>query len=185
MQRFLNILIFALATSAHAEKFGSTQPNSPTTPAAPAKSDECKVVAQGEASVYGLNSNVKGDASNQQLASMCGRKPCRLDVNAMTAAMLNVRYGTEVQVTHARTGKTITVKVNDCGPHVAGRAIDLTPAAGRAVGIGHQTGKVIVKVCPKKDGKMPKWEWASKRECGSRTLPLTTESGQKSGRRTK
>lgn len=54
----------------------------------------------------------------------------------MTAAHLTLRFGTWVRVTHARTGRSVVVKVNDRGPfNGKGRIIDLSRAAAHALGI--------------------------------------------------
>jgi rare lipoprotein A len=52
----------------------------------------------------------------------------------MTAAHKSLPFGTLVKVTHRRTGKSVVVRINDRGPFVRGRVIDLTPAAARAIG---------------------------------------------------
>jgi rare lipoprotein A len=56
-----------------------------------------------------------------------------LDCKAMTAAHKTLPFGTMVRVTLA-DGRSITVKINDRGPFVKGRIIDLTPGAARALG---------------------------------------------------
>ncbi|WP_414656851.1 septal ring lytic transglycosylase RlpA family protein [Deinococcus sp. VB343] len=54
----------------------------------------------------------------------------------MTAAHLSLPFGTWVQVTHQRTGRSVTVKINDRGPfNGGGRIIDLSTAAAQALGI--------------------------------------------------
>jgi rare lipoprotein A len=52
----------------------------------------------------------------------------------MTAAHRSLPFGTMVRVTHRRSGKSVVVRINDRGPFVRGRVIDLTPAAARALG---------------------------------------------------
>ena len=54
--------------------------------------------------------------------------------NAMTAAHKSLPFGTEVQVTDQRTGKSVTVTINDRGPFVKGRIIDLSKAAATELG---------------------------------------------------
>jgi rare lipoprotein A len=53
----------------------------------------------------------------------------RFDNNAMTAAHKTLPFGTEVNVTNLNNGKSITVRINDRGPFVKGRIIDLSRAA--------------------------------------------------------
>jgi rare lipoprotein A len=54
--------------------------------------------------------------------------------NAMTAAHKTLPFGTEVQVTDQRTGKSVTVTINDRGPFHKGRIIDLSKAAATELG---------------------------------------------------
>jgi rare lipoprotein A len=55
--------------------------------------------------------------------------------NAMTAAHKTLPFGTRVRVTHARTGRSVDVTINDRGPFVRGRVIDLSRAAAGALGM--------------------------------------------------
>jgi rare lipoprotein A len=52
----------------------------------------------------------------------------------MTAAHKTLPFGTLVRVTHQSSGRSVIVRINDRGPFVAGRVIDVTPAAARALG---------------------------------------------------
>jgi rare lipoprotein A len=58
----------------------------------------------------------------------------RTDANGMTAAHKTLPFGTLVRVTHQRSGRSVIVRINDRGPFVPGRVIDVTPAAARALG---------------------------------------------------
>jgi rare lipoprotein A len=63
----------------------------------------------------------------------------RVNCAAMTAAHRTLPFGTTVKVCHH---SCVVVRINDRGPFVRGRNIDLTPAAARAIGlddIGHVT----------------------------------------------
>ena len=53
---------------------------------------------------------------------------------ALTAAHRSLPFGTMVRVTNERNGRSVVVRINDRGPFVRGRVIDLTPAAARALG---------------------------------------------------
>jgi rare lipoprotein A len=55
--------------------------------------------------------------------------------HAFTAAHRTLPFGTKVRVTHSKSGKSVVVTITDRGPFVRGRIIDLTPAAGRLLGI--------------------------------------------------
>jgi len=52
----------------------------------------------------------------------------------LTAAHRTLPFGTRVLVTNQRTGRSVVVRINDRGPFVRGRIIDLTPAGAHALG---------------------------------------------------
>ena len=72
----------------------------------------------------------------------CGSRTAngeRVNCSAMTAAHRRLPFGARVRVCHSGC---VTVRINDRGPWVRGRDIDLTPAAARAIGLdgtGHVT----------------------------------------------
>jgi rare lipoprotein A len=64
----------------------------------------------------------------------------------LTAAHRSLPFGTMVKVTNKSTGRSVIVRINDRGPFVHGRVIDLTPAAARAIGfsgLAHVTLSVV------------------------------------------
>jgi rare lipoprotein A len=58
----------------------------------------------------------------------------RAHPGGLTAAHKSLPFGTRVRVVNKRNGKSIVVRINDRGPFVRGRIIDLTPAGARALG---------------------------------------------------
>src|SRR5664280_495700 len=54
--------------------------------------------------------------------------------SALTAAHRTLPFGTIVEVTNIRSGRSVIVRINDRGPFIPGRVIDLTPAGARAIG---------------------------------------------------
>ena len=56
-----------------------------------------------------------------------------MDGGALTAAHRTLPCGTRVRVTNKSNGQSVTVTINDRGPFVNGRVIDLTPAAANAI----------------------------------------------------
>ena len=101
----------------------------PTTPAATVK---------GLASWYGDAHHGRRTASGEPF-----------DQEALTAAHPTLPFGTVVRVTNLRNGKTVDVRVNDRGPVIAGRIIDLSRAAARAIGsIGRGIVPVRLDVVP-------------------------------------
>ncbi|CAO4153266.1 septal ring lytic transglycosylase RlpA family protein [Methylorubrum aminovorans] len=60
----------------------------------------------------------------------------RFDQDALTAAHRTLRFGTRVRVTNAATGRSVVVRINDRGPFIAVRSIDLARGAARVIGCG-------------------------------------------------
>jgi rare lipoprotein A len=87
----------------------------------------------GMASFYGNESGSK-TASGQ-----------RFNQNAMTCAHRSLPFGTKLKVTHR--GQSVVVTVNDRGPFVHGRVLDLSTAAARAIGLASAgVGRVVAEV---------------------------------------
>ena len=61
----------------------------------------------------------------------------------MTAAHKTLPFGTRVRVMHLGNGRSVDVRINDRGPYVAGRIIDLSKAAAGKIGM---TGQGIARV---------------------------------------
>jgi|SRR6478672_7777518 len=61
----------------------------------------------------------------------------------LTAAHPTLPFGTKLRVTNAVTGRSVTVRVNDRGPYVYGRVVDVTHSAAQALGM---VGSGIAKV---------------------------------------
>jgi rare lipoprotein A len=87
----------------------------------------------GVASFYGNESGSK-TASGQ-----------RFNQNAMTAAHRSLPFGTKLRVTHR--GQSVVVTINDRGPFIRGRVLDLSTGAARAIGLtGAGIGRVTAEV---------------------------------------
>ena len=67
-----------------------------------------------------------------------------MNPNAYTAAHKTLPFGTRVRVTNAANGKSVVVVIRDRGPFVAGRCLDLTPAAFGAIA-SLSSGVITVK----------------------------------------
>ncbi len=91
-------------------------------------------VFSGMASFYGNESGSK-TASGQ-----------RFNQEAMTAAHRSLPFGTKLRVTHG--GRSVVVTINDRGPFIRGRVLDLSTGAARAIGltsagVGRVTAEVV------------------------------------------
>jgi len=90
---------------------------------------------QGKASWYGRLFHGRKTASGE-----------KFDMNAMTAAHRTLPLASWVRVTNESNHKTVVVKINDRGPYVRGRVIDLSYAAAAALGMrGVGTQKVKIE----------------------------------------
>jgi rare lipoprotein A len=94
---------------------------------------------RGIASVYSTDSGVS-------TASGAG-----LDPGALTAAHRSLPFGSKVKVTNPGNGRSVVAIINDRGPFVPGRVIDLTPASARALGV---SGLASVTVEVETEGRL-------------------------------
>ncbi len=72
----------------------------------------------------------------------------RMNPNADNAASRTLPLGTTAQVTNVETGQSAKVTIQDRGPYVKGRIIDLSPATAREIGLDRQDGLAKVVVTP-------------------------------------
>ena len=71
----------------------------------------------------------------------------KFDANELTAAHPTLPFGTRLRVTNVATGRSVTVRVNDRGPYVAGRVVDVSYSAANALGmVGSGVAKVKLDV---------------------------------------
>jgi rare lipoprotein A len=72
----------------------------------------------------------------------------RMNPNADNAASRTLPLGTTAKVTNLETGQSADVTIQDRGPYVKGRIIDLSPATAREIGLDPQDGITTVVVAP-------------------------------------
>jgi len=82
-----------------------------------------QVAQSGMASYYGTESGSRTASG------------ARMNPSAMTAAHRSLPFGTKVRVTNKRNGRSVVVTINDRGPFVRGRIIDLSTAAAGVIGM--------------------------------------------------
>jgi rare lipoprotein A len=80
--------------------------------------------ARGMASYYGYDGSGSRTATGE-----------RFNPEGMTAAHRSLPFGTRVRVTNTRNGRSVVVRINDRGPFIRGRVIDLSVAAARILGM--------------------------------------------------
>lgn len=96
-------------------------------------------------------------ASSEVLAAQCGgaswyaldgRRTASgqiMNSSRLTAAHRTLRFGTKVRVRNRRNGRSVVVRINDRGPFVRGRIIDVSRAAARKLGfLGRGTTSVCI-----------------------------------------
>lgn len=92
-------------------------------PTSPSPSATGQYIGSGKASYYGDKHHNKLTASGE-----------RFNQAALTAAHRSLPFGTNVRVTNTRNGKSVMVRINDRGPFVRGRIIDLSKGAFERIG---------------------------------------------------
>lgn len=90
----------------------------------PKPTERAAYVERGQASWYGPGFHGRHTASGE-----------RFDQDALTAAHRRLPLGTRVTVTNLDNGRSVRVAINDRGPYVDGRVIDLSRAAARRLGM--------------------------------------------------
>jgi rare lipoprotein A len=71
----------------------------------------------------------------------------RMNPNALTAAHRSLPFGTKVLVENLNNGRSVVVRINDRGPFVGGRIIDVSKAAAAQIGM-LQSGTANVRITP-------------------------------------
>ena len=111
--------------------------------AAPAPEAAAPEVGRGLASWYGPRFHGRRTASGE-----------KFDMHALTAAHPSLPFGSIVRVENPETGRSVDVRINDRGPHIKQRIIDLSRAAARALGLldsGRGTNAVVLKLLKQPD----------------------------------
>lgn len=123
-----------------------------------------KVEQVGEASWYGAAQNGQETASGETF-----------DQNKLTAAHPTLPMGTKAVVTNLETGKSVAVTINDRGPFVKGRKIDLSRAAAQKIGMTKE-GVAKVKIETKPRRKPIKKKKVAQQRTKSHVTPVATSA---------
>ncbi len=107
----------------------------------------------GQAPVAGLDRSGRKRVGTASVYShrFAGKKMAdgtRMDPHDDNAASKTLPLGTEAKVTNLKTGKSATVTIQDRGPYVKGRIVDLSPATADKIGITPKEGVAKVEVAP-------------------------------------
>ncbi len=115
-----------LLGAAHADDAGQKRDTGPHAPA---------VVTKGKGSFYADKFHGRKTATGE-----------KMDQQALTAASKELPLGTRAKVTNLETGKSVDVEINDRGPYVPGRVIDLSKRAAAEVDLTKEDGTARVRV---------------------------------------
>jgi len=96
----------------------------------------------------------------------------RFDMNGLTAAHRRLPLGTRIMVTNLRNQRSVVLRVNDRGPNVAGRLLDVSKAAAERLGF-RGVGITKVKVIPL---SYPRWYLARRNDSGASRPLLCAEN---------
>jgi rare lipoprotein A len=124
------MLLFLLTTACSSSSVKPTPPETDASAARATSEIKSKVpphatyLESGTASWYGPQFDGRKTANGE-----------KYDMNDLTAAHPTLPFGTKVYVRNPRTGKSVVVRINDRGPYVHGRIIDLSRAAARRLGM--------------------------------------------------
>jgi len=84
----------------------------------------CVSIANAQSGIASVYAHKGGITANGERASP----------DKLTAAHRTLPFGSRVRVTNRRNGRSVVVRINDRGPFIKGRVIDLTPAGAQALG---------------------------------------------------
>jgi rare lipoprotein A len=102
----------------------------------------CLAAVLGSAALIAAASSALAESGLASVYAYSGSKTAsgeRANPGGFTAAHRTLPFGTQVRVTNKRNGNSVVVRINDRGPFVRGRVIDVTPAAARALGFSGLT----------------------------------------------
>jgi len=136
-QSMLAFLLASTLGAAPGQQYGPSAKQSPANaPKAPASKKPSKPYQVGEASWYGKQFHGKETASGESY-----------DMFRFTAAHPTLPLGSWVRVTNLRNHKSVIVRINDRGPVVPGRIMDLSYGAAQVIGLrGYGVAKVRLDV---------------------------------------
>jgi rare lipoprotein A len=122
-------------------KANAAEPKGPIKPVPqtqPAKEAEPTSPAEGRPARRSVKRSFTGKASYYSYRTGKTASGSSFNRNLLTAAHRTLPFGTRVRVTDLATRKSVTVTINDRGPWVPGRTLDLSLAAARTLRITHR-----------------------------------------------
>src|SRR5947199_1184943 len=94
------------------------------------------------ASLLAVALPIQANAEPRGFSGLCAFYPAH--GNGMTAAHKTLPFGTRVRISDQKTGRSVTVTINDRGPFGKRRVLDVSPSAARALGMVSR-GVILVR----------------------------------------
>ncbi|HET9754059.1 MAG TPA: septal ring lytic transglycosylase RlpA family protein [Myxococcales bacterium] len=140
-RRVVPLLLLVALGCAHAPRQGPVEPPPQVSvepqPARPAHERQAQPIAEGYASWYGGSLRGHLTANGE-----------RFNPSALTAAHRTLPFGTCLHVENVENGRSVNVRVNDRGPYVSGRILDVSEGAARRLDMLHDgVGRVRLFRC--------------------------------------
>ncbi|HET7784772.1 MAG TPA: septal ring lytic transglycosylase RlpA family protein [Myxococcales bacterium] len=140
-RRVVPLLLLVALGCAHAPRQGPVEPppqvSAEPQPARPAHERQARPIAEGYASWYGGSLRGHLTANGE-----------RFNPSALTAAHRTLPFGTCLHVENVENGRSVNVRVNDRGPYVSGRILDVSEGAARRLDMLHDgVGRVRLFRC--------------------------------------
>lgn len=104
-------------------------------PAEPASREQDRLLSRGDRSVDSMRGVASWYGGRDGLDGLPTASGETFKAELFTAAHRTLDFGTRVRVTFLQTGKSVVVRINDRGPYVSGRIIDLSRAAAQEIGL--------------------------------------------------
>jgi rare lipoprotein A len=135
MKRILTLAVLALALPASVRPLEPSQPRLMLIKHVPIRTMRLQAQHAVLASWYGQHYAGRATASGEPF-----------NPHAMTAAHRTLKLGTRIRVTNPRTGASVVLVVNDRGPFVGTRELDVSEAAAEVLGIrGRGVARLLVE----------------------------------------
>lgn len=120
----------------------------PSEPQAAASSQQSQRPAKAHPDLSGHQRVGKASIYAKRFAGKKMADGNKMDPHGDNAASKTLPLGTKAKVTNLETGQSANITIQDRGPHVKGRIVDLSPATAKQIGIHHRKGVAMVQVDP-------------------------------------
>jgi len=129
------------------ESAGCNTATAPAVSSSPASHVQPLPSASAPAARKQSSGTVTASHYSTSLAGNCTSNGERYNPNGLTAASKSLPMGSTVKVTNVKNGHSVNVRINDRGPYVRGRSLDISSRAAHDIGLSNQ-GLAKVTIAP-------------------------------------